>query len=138
MIDRFERARQMRASGRAWAADLSDADASKVPSLYGSMKYDGSLIKVNTRILWGDTLKRAKVDLWDLEGNNPENSPELWEDVLYRDGIRVIPENIPATDSFSNGEPGWWTDGYIYKSLADNNTYTPAQYPTWWERQGSA
>ena len=134
MIDRIERARQFRKSGIAWAKDLTDAEAADVPSLYDGMKYDGSLIKVNTRILWGDTLKRAAVDLWDTEANNPDNNPGLWEDVLYRNGIRVIPENIPATDPFNMDELGWWGEE-LYKSLANNNVYTPEQYAPNWEKQ---
>lgn len=113
------------------AASLNDKDASQGVELFGGMKYDGALIAVNTRINWNGELKRAMVDLYDTELNNPENAPTLWETVMYRDGIRIIPEYIPATDPFSRGERGWWGD-VLYESLVDANVYTPEQYPPNW------
>ena len=134
MIDRIERARQFRKSGIAWAKDLPDNEASTVPSLYEGMKYDGSLIEAGTRINWHDTVVKAAVDLWDNEENNPDNAPTLWEELLYRDGIRIIPEVITVTTAFSEGELGWWGDE-IWKSLVNSNVYTPGQYAANWEKQ---
>lgn len=116
----------------AVTAILDDATASTVIPLFGGMKYDGKLIQSGTRINWNGVLKRAAVDLWDTVDSNPDNAPALWEDVLYRDGIRIIPEVITAGLVFSNGERGWWGD-VLYESKADNNVYTPEQYPDWWE-----
>lgn len=56
----------------------------------------------------GRTLKRAAVDLWDNEANTPDAAPTLWEDIDYRDGIRVIPETITVGLAFAKGEKGWW------------------------------
>lgn len=70
---------------------LTDAQASTVTDLYPRMQYNGELIQSGTRINWNEKLKRAAVDLWDTEQNNPDNAPTLWEDVNYRDGYRVIP-----------------------------------------------
>jgi hypothetical protein len=110
---------------------LDDATASTVIPLYPSMKYDGNLIKSGTRINWNGTLKRAAVDLWDTEQNNPDNAKALWEDIQYRDGYRIIPDVITAGLSFSNGEKGWWGDE-LYESTVDNNVHTPEQYaPNW-------
>lgn len=114
-------------------ASLDDATASTVIPLYGGMKYDGNLIEAGTRINWKGALKRAAVDLWDTEANDPEHSPTLWEDIMYRDGYRIIPEVITVGLAFANGEKGWWTDGLLYESLADNNVYTPAAYREHWK-----
>lgn len=116
----------------AVTAILDDATASTVIPLFGGMKYDGKLIEAGTRINWNGALKRAAVDLWDRADSNPDNAPALWEDVLYRDGIRIIPEVITAGLVFSNGERGWWGD-VLYESTADNNVYTPAQYADNWK-----
>lgn len=114
---------------------LDDKDASEYPGLTRTMKYDGLLIKVNTRINWKGALMRARNDLWDTEENNPDNAPDLWEQVLYRNGIRVIPENIPATDPFYKGDLGWWGDD-LYESIADGaNVYNPEQYPSNWSKR---
>ena len=112
---------------------LTDAQASTVPTLYGGMKYDGELILAGARINWRGQLKRAAVDLWDTEINNPDNAPTLWEDVAYKDGYRIIPEVITATLAFSLGELGWWGDT-LYRSQMNGNVYTPEQYAAGWEK----
>ena len=114
------------------ATSLDDKTASTVPTLFRSMKYDGKLIGVGTRIHWNGKIKVAAVDLWDTDQNNPDNAATLWDDLPYRDGIRIIPDAIYVTDAFSKGEPGWWGD-VVYESLADNNVYTPAQYSGNWK-----
>lgn len=114
------------------APTLDDALASTAPDMFPRMKYDGNLIPAKTRINWNGKLKRSAVDLWDREENNPDNAPNLWEDIAYRDGYRIIPEVITATLAFSKGEYGWWGDA-LYRSKVDGNVYTPAVYPDNWE-----
>ena len=128
-------AERIRAQVEAGAAALPDAEASIEPSLTRKMRYDGSLIKAGTRIDWGGVLKRAAVDLWDTEKNNPDNALDLWENVLYRDGIRVIPDVITAGLAFSYGELGWWGDVLMRSILPGEktNVYTPEQYPAGWQ-----
>ena len=113
---------------------VDDATASRMVDYYPTLKQDGTLIAVNTRINWNGKLKRAAVDLWDTEANNPDNAPTLWEDIEYRDGIRVIPTSIPSTDAFKKGDLGWWGDN-LYQSIYDgDNVWTPEQYPAAWEK----
>lgn len=109
-----------------------DATASRAVEFHPEMKYNGSLIPAKTRINWHGKLKRASVDIWDTESNNPDNAPTLWEDISYKDGFRVIPEVITATLAFAEGELGWWGD-VLYRSTANGNAYTPAVYPDNWE-----
>ena len=115
------------------STSLTDAQVSTVPEILPRMKYDGALISNGTRIYWNGAIKRASVDLWDREDQNPDNAPTLWEDVLYRAGYRIIPEKITVGLSFSNGEIGWWGDT-LYQSMHDNNVYTPEEYPDWWSK----
>ena len=114
---------------------VTDQIASIAPELYKTMQYTKSeenyLIKAGTRINWNGTLKRAAVDLWDTEENNPDNAPTLWEDIMYKAGIRIIPEVITAGTAFTKDELGWWNDK-LYKSLIDNNVWTPDAYPAGW------
>ena len=114
------------------AEGLDDATASQAPTLFPSLKEDGSLVSVGTRINWKGVVMRAAVDLWDTEPNNPDNAPTLWEDLAYIDGIRIIPDVITAGTAFSKGEQGWW-NGALYESQADNNVWTPDAYPAYWE-----
>lgn len=114
------------------AEGLDDATASQAPTLFPSLKEDGSLVAAGTRINWKGVVMRAAVDLWDTAENNPDNAPALWEDLPYIDGIRIIPDVITVGLAFSKGEKGWWY-GELYESTADNNVYTPAQYPANWK-----
>lgn len=111
---------------------VDDKTASIAPELFGRLKEDGSLVEHGTRINWNGTLKRSTVDLWDTVENNPDNAPILWEDINYRAGHRIIPEVITVGLAFSNGEIGWWGD-VLKRSKADNNVWTPDQYPDYWE-----
>lgn len=111
---------------------LSDAVISTAPEACQRMQYNGELISNGTRINWNGTVKRAAVDLWDTEENNPDNAPTLWEDLMYRNGIRIIPNPITVGLKFSKDELGWWGNT-LYRSKVDNNVYTPEEYPDNWE-----
>ena len=129
----LERARQLRAMIEAAAGNLTDADASTAAELFPRLKQDGSLVSAGTRINWHGKVKRAAVDLWDRTENNPDNAPTLWEDLAYRDGIRIIPETITAGLAFAKDEYGWWGD-VLYKSKLDANVWTPSQNAAGWEK----
>lgn len=113
------------------AQSFDDKTASEVPYIFGGMRYDGTLINSGTRINWHGTLKQASADLWDTEMNNPDNAPTLWQDIAYREGIKIIPATVTVTQAFEKGERGWWHDE-VYESLIDANVYTPEQYPAGW------
>lgn len=113
-------------------AVLDDAAASTVIPLFGGMAYDGAVIRAGKRINWHGVLKRAAVDLWDREDNDPDHAPDLWEDIMYRDGIRIIPDVITVGKAFALGERGWWGD-VLYESAVNDNVYTPAEYAQNWK-----
>lgn len=125
---------RLRAIIETAAASLDDKTASTAPTLFRRLKQDGSLIKAGTRINHNGSIKRAAVGLWDTVDNSPDNAPTLWEDILYRDGYRIIPDVITAGTAFALDELGWWGDK-LYKSLLEANVYTPEQYPRGWELQ---
>lgn len=128
----YERLHTVIAAGRSM---IDDKTASIAPQLYDCLEENGKLIKAGTRINWHGTLKRAAVDLWDTEINNPDNAPTLWEDIAYKGGIRIIPEVITAGTAFAKGEQGWWGD-VLYESVINDNVWTPEQYPAGWEVAG--
>ena len=127
------RAIQLRAVIEQAAQTLDEKTISEAPELCRTLKQDGSLVRAGTRINWNGTIKKAAVDLWDTEVNDPDHAPSLWADIAYRDGYRIIPETITVTTAFSKGEKGWWTDGKLYESKVDSNVYTPAQYADNWK-----
>ena len=127
------RAIQLRAVIEQAAQTLDEKTISEAPELCRTLKQDGSLVRAGTRINWNGTIKKAAVDLWDTEVNDPDHAPSLWADIAYRDGYRIIPETLTVTTAFSKGEIGWWTDGKLYESKVDSNVYTPAQYADNWK-----
>lgn len=115
------------------ATSLEDKEASQAAVLFPRLKQDGSLVKAGTRINWNGTVKRAAVDMWDTADNTPDKAITLWEDLAYRDGIRIIPTTITAGLAFSTGELGWWGDK-LYESIHPTaNTWTPEEYPPAWK-----
>ena len=114
------------------SASLDDKTASTASTLFPRLKQDGSLVRSGTRINWNGELKRAAVDLWDTQENDPDHAPTLWEDIKYKDGYRIIPETITAGTAFAFNECGWW-NGVLYRSKLAANTYTPDQYTRGWE-----
>ena len=112
---------------------LDDKTASTAATLFPGLKADGSLVSAGARINWNGTIKKAAVDLWDAEENNPDNAPGLWANIEYKDGYRIIPDTITVTTAFAKDECGWW-DGVLYRSLLGANVYTPAVYPDGWEK----
>ena len=127
----IERAYALRPIIEQAAQSLDEKTASEGAELFPVLKQDGSLVKAGTRINWNGMLKMAAVDLWDTAENNPVNAPTLWQDIAYKQGIRIIPNTITVTEAFSKGEQGWWHDD-VYESLIAANVYTPEQYPAGW------
>jgi hypothetical protein len=130
----LEKAMLLRKNILLSSQSLEDKEASVTPELFARLNENGELIKAGTRINWNGTLKRASVDLWDTKENNPDNAPTLWEDINYKDGIRIISEVITVGTAFSKDELGWWNDE-LYKSLLDNNVWTPEANPSGWNKE---
>jgi hypothetical protein len=128
----LDNARKLRPIIEQAMTSVDDKTASEAADLFPGLKQNGELVKAGTRINWNGTVKKAAVDLWDTAENNPDNAPNLWADLNYRDGIRIIPDVITVTLAFSKDELGWWGD-VKYRSLMDANVYTPEQYAAGWE-----
>ena len=130
----FEEVQKITLRKQVNSLGIDDATASRMVDYYPEMTdfAPSSLIAAQTVTNWHGTLKRAAVDLWNTTENNPDNAPTLWQDIAYKQGIRIIPSTITATEYFAKGEQGWWNES-IYESLIDANVYTPDQYPAGWE-----
>lgn len=128
----IEEAKRLRKIIEKAVESVDDKDSSEAVELFPTLKNDGKLIKAGTRVNYNGVIKKASVDLYDLETYHPDNAPSIWEDILYKDGFRIIPEVITVTTAFSKDEIGWWEDS-LYKSLVDNNVYNPAVYSANWE-----
>lgn len=113
--------------------NATDAQASLAPTAYERLRKDGNIIRSGERRIFNGELYRARVDLWDTDENSPESVPSLWDKVLYKKGIRIIPDKIVAENPFTKGELGWWGD-VLMRSIYDGaNVWTPEEYATGWE-----
>lgn len=127
-----EEALKLRGIVEKASTSLDDKTASEGVALFPRLKESKMLIKAGTRINWNGVLKRASVDLWDTAENNPDNAPSLWEDIEYKNGIRIIPVTFTTGTAFAKDEFGYWND-VLYKSLIDANVWNPEQYSDGWE-----
>lgn len=127
-----DEALKLRAIVEQAVVSLDDKIASEAPTLFPRLAQNGKLINAGTRINWNGIIKRAAVDLWDITENTPDIAPTLWENISYREGYRIIPETITSGTAFAKDEYGWWND-VLYRSLIDNNVWTPDQYASGWE-----
>ena len=112
---------------------VDDKTASTAETLFPRLKGDGSLIAAGTRINWHGTLKRAAVALWDTEENNPDHAPTLWNDIEYREGLRVLTGQIPATNPVQVDEICWYKDAKWRNISGVPSVYLPDEYPNGWE-----
>lgn len=118
------------------AQGLDDKTASTAPEMFGKLKQNGALVKAGTRINWNGVVKKANVDLWDTAENAPDNAPDLWSNLAFHDGYRIIPTVFTAEIAFSAGETGWWEqDGCYYTANANGTVWTPAEYPSAWTKK---
>lgn len=129
---KLSEARKLREIIQTAAVSLEDKDASMAFCLFPRLKQDGSLVSAGTRINWKGVVKRAAADLWDTAENTPDAAPALWEDLAFREGVRIIPQIITAGTAFAKDEKGWWGDK-LYESLIEANVYTPDSYPDGWQ-----
>lgn len=130
----LEAAQKIRSVMDTAGAMLDDKQASSVPDLYPILHGNGALVEMGTRINWKGKIKRSRAALWDTADNNPDNAPDLWEDIAYKNGIRIIPDVITAEHPFKMDELGYWGDD-LYKSKLETNVWTPAENPIGWEKQ---
>ena len=129
-------AMKLRAAMVTASESLDDKTASTAPEMFGKLKQRGALVKAGTRINWNGVVKKANVDLWDTAENSPENAPDLWSDLAFHDGYRLIPTAFTAELAFSEGETGWWEqDGCYYTANANGTVWTPAEYPSAWTKK---
>ena len=118
------------------AQGLDDKTASTAPEMFGKLKQSGALVKAGTRINWNGVVKKANVDLWDTAENSPDNAPDLWSNLAFHDGYRIIPTVFTAELAFSEGETGWWEqDGCYYTANANGTVWTPSEYPSAWTKK---
>ena len=122
-------------TGSATMEQLDNQTAYDARMLFArEIPWEGQLITTGQRIRWGEKLMAARNDLWATSENNPDNAEELWEEIRYKDGYRVLTGPISASNPVKPGEWCWEGDELwvcIYPNVC---TYRPSEYAGAWER----
>ena len=65
----------------------------------------------------------------------PADLPALWSPKHTKDPAKAKPYLPPnGTSGLYNTDECCLFEGAVYRCTADNNPYTPAAYPAWWEK----
>lgn len=111
--------------------DKTDIERSEVPLLHDRWRV-GMGCKIDEVYRYNGELYRCRQTHITQRDWTPDTTEALFKKLMFRDGIRIIPEVITTGDMFAKDELGWWGDT-VYKSLMDANVYTPEQYSAGWE-----
>lgn len=120
-------------SAQADAGNITPAEISLHPDLFPRLKGNGELVKAGTHINWYGTIKRAANALWDTVENDPDHAPTLWNDIAYREGLRVLTGPIPATNPVQVDEICWYKDQKWRNISGVPSVFLPDEYPAGWE-----
>lgn len=113
-------------------SDKADSERSKMPLLHDEWRVGRDCV-INKVYLYHGYLYRCRQTHTTQAGWEPDKTEALFKKLMYRDGIRIIPEVITTGDMFALDELGWWGD-VLYRSKKDSNVYTPAVRPEDWEK----
>lgn len=119
---------------------VNDKEGTEVVALFSFAAnddawWDGHLIEAGKRLRFGDQLYRANNAIYAHRHYAPDQAPELWEPIQYRDGYRVITGSIPAFNPVKNEEMVW-VNNELWKNVSGiATTYLPSEYPTGWKKQ---
>ncbi len=132
-MDMINLMKQLRAALMDFAADAPDEKAYKYPDLFPAWA-SGVAYEVGTRVESVEKLWKCIQAHTSQEDWKPESSPALWVEVAAPGEYREIKTDMLSTEAFALGEIGWYQHkDNLYKSLIDNNVYTPDSYPHGWE-----
>lgn len=114
------------------AASLDDTDAAEAPALFPVWVEDAHYV-VGDRRRFDGVLYKCLQEHDAQRDWNPVAAPSLWAKVLIPDP-EVIPEweQPDSTNPYMTGDKVMY-DGKVYRSLIDNNIWSPVDYPAGWE-----
>lgn len=127
-----EKARILRPLIEKAAANLDTEDALTGIDLFPVWK-PGQTYTVGQRVRYNDTLYSVIQAHISQDGWKPDTAASLYAKVLIPDD-NVIPEweQPDATNAYMRGDTVRY-NGKVYRSLIDNNVWSPADYPAGWE-----
>lgn len=133
----------MRSQGAADAAALQEnaanmtgtelhAEAHKIPNFDNENQYINYSAGFVCKSAIGNVVKLLQPYDSLVYTAQPEELPAQWGFKWSTDPAHAKPFIAMATSPYMIGECCTWEDA-VYKSLIDNNVYSPADYPAGWE-----
>ena len=128
----YEAALTVRESMDAAGAMLTDEQAASVPALYSAWE-TGTAYNAGDRRTYGGVLYKCLQAHTSQDDWTPDVAVSLWATVLIPDPD-VIPDWVQpdSTNAYMKGDKVRY-NGVVYRSLIDNNVWSPDAYPAGWE-----
>ena len=132
--DIIEQTEKIRVDMNTAGSVLTDEQALEAIGLYEPWR-EGVDLAIDARIRRNDKLYKVLQAHTTQADWLPENTPALYVEVAAPGEYREIKDNMLSTEAFAKDEIGWYqTKDNLWKSLIDNNVWTPETYPTGWEQ----
>ncbi len=134
-----EKARVLRPLIEKAAASLSDFDSLEAVELFPSWE-NGIAYAVKQRVRYRNKLYRCVQAHVALASWEPPVVPALWTEVSKPGEIPVWQQPMGAHSAYMVGDLVYYPDaqGAVYRSLIDNNNWSPEVYPQGWEEISDA
>ena len=128
----YDAALTVRESIDAAGAMLTDEQAASVPALYSAWE-TGTAYNAGDRRTYGGVLYKCLQAHTSQDDWTPDVAVSLWATVLIPDPD-VIPDWVQpdSTNAYMTGDKVRY-NGVVYRSLIDNNVWSPDAYPAGWE-----
>ena len=128
----YDAALPVRESMDAAGAMLTDEQAASVPALYSAWE-TGTAYNAGDRRTYGGVLYKCLQAHTSQDDWTPDVAVSLWATVLIPDPD-VIPDWVQpdSTNAYMRGDKVRY-NGVVYRSLIDNNVWSPDAYPAGWE-----
>lgn len=110
-------------------AEKTDSERSKMPLLHDEWRVGRECVIGRVYRYQGD-LYRCNQTHTTRKGWEPDITAALFIRIMYKDGIRIIPDVITATQAFALDELGW-QDGHTYRSKMHGNVFPVTQTDAW-------
>lgn len=127
-----ELARKLRPHIETAAQSLPDADALEAVALFPPWRA-GTEYAAGQKVQYNGTLYTVLQTHTSQTDWTPTAAPSLFAKVLIPDADKIYDWEQPdSTNPYMTGDKVRF-DGKVYRSLIDNNVWSPATYPAGWE-----
>lgn len=130
-MNKIDEAKKLRRIIEQAIQSVSDKEALEASTLFPTWSADLSY-KTGTKVLYDGVLYKVLSDHTSQSQWPPINTPSLFAKVLIPDDDIILEWEQPdSTNAYMTGDKVLF-EGAVYKSLVDNNVWSPTAYPQGW------